>query len=69
MQIIRALLVHTFMYDEELTVFLRNESISAMRASKFHGCVPAFFRKETSVADLTKELPFGTIVLIEIDNM
>ena len=67
MKIIRAILVYTFMYDEEFTVFLRNQSITTMRTAKLYRRVSTYILWKACVADLAEELTFGTIVLIEID--
>ena len=64
-KIIRTLRIHTFMKDEMLPVFLRNESATTVRTSEFHGRKTAFIRREPRVTDFAKKLSFGTIILIE----
>ena len=65
MQIVGALRIHAFMDNEMFSVFFRNQSVAAMRTSQFYGRESAFIRRESGIADLTQELAFGTVVLVE----
>ena len=53
------------MDNEMFSVFFRNQSVAAMRTSQFYGRESAFIRRESGIADLTQELAFGTVVLVE----
>ena len=64
-KIIRALWIYVFMNDEIFPVFLRDESVAAMRTSKFDGREATFIRREMGVTDFAEKLSFGTIILIK----
>lgn len=64
-KIIRALWIYAFMNDEMFPVFLRDESVATMRASKFDGREATFIRREMGVTDFAEKLSFGTIILIK----
>ena len=53
------------MNDEIFPVFLRDESVAAMRTSKFDGREATFIRREMGVTDFAEKLSFGTIILIK----
>ena len=53
------------MKDEMFPVFLRNESVTAVRTSELQGRKTAFIRREAGVTDFAEKLPFGAIILIE----
>lgn len=53
------------MKDEMFPVFLRNESVTAVRTSELQGRKMAFIRREAGVTDFAEKLPFGAIILIE----
>ena len=65
-EIIRALWIDTFMYAEELTVFLGNEGISAVRAGKAKGCCYEFTGTEGLPADFALVLTVAAIVVIDV---
>ena len=67
-KIIRALWIYVFMNDEIFPVFLRDESVAAMRTSKFDGREATFIRREMGVTDFAEKLSFGTIILINEDG-
>ena len=66
-QVVRAFGINAFVYDEMLTIFLGNKSMSAVRASELEGCMTILFWREKCLANLALKLTFGTIVLVEID--
>lgn len=66
-QIIGALWVHTFMYDEMFPVLLWNQGVSTMWAAQLHGRETVFFRGELCVTDFAQALAFGTVIFIEED--
>ena len=53
------------MNDEIFPVFLRDESVAAMRTSKFDGREATFIRREMGVTDFAEKLSFGTKILIK----
>ena len=53
------------MNDEIFPVFLRDESVAAMRTSKFDVREATFIRREMGVTDFAEKLSFGTIILIK----
>ena len=63
-EIVRALGVYTFVYDEVLPVLLWNKSIPTVRAAEPDRGKTAFFRRESGITDLAKNLSFGTIVFV-----
>ena len=64
-EIIRTLWIDTFMYAEELTVFLGNEGISAVRAGKAKRCCNDFAGTEGLTADFALILTVTAIVVID----
>ena len=64
-KIIMAIWIYSFMNEEIFSVFLRDESVAAMRTSKFDGREATFIRREMGVTDFAEKLSFGTIILIK----
>ena len=64
-KIIRTPWIYAFMNDEMLPVFLRDESVAAVRTPEFQGREATFIRRETGVTNFAEKLTFGTIILIK----
>ena len=65
MKIVRASGIHTLMHDEVFSVLFGNQGVAAMGAAQLYRRKSAFIGREPCIADLTQELPFGTVILIE----
>ena len=65
-EIIRTLWIDSFMYAEELTVFLGIEGISAVRAGKAKRCCNDFTGTEGLTADFAQIL---TVTAIIVENV
>ena len=69
MEIIGALGVDAFVDDKVLPVFLVDEGMGAVRAAQAEGReAVAFLGRETGITDLTEELSFTAVVLVEVDG-
>lgn len=69
MEIIGALGVNAFVDDKVPPIFFMDEGMPTVGAAQAEGREPAaFIRRETGITDLTEELAFGTIVLIQEDG-
>ena len=65
-EIVRAFGIHTFVDAEEFTVFLSNEGVAAMRASKPERGGNYFAGAEGLPTDFTLILPIPAIVVIDV---
>ena len=65
MEIVRTFRIDTFVYTEKLTVFLGNQGIGTMRASKSEGSCNNFTGRECLTTDFTLVLPIATIVVVD----
>ena len=65
MQVIRAFVINTFLYNKVLAVFLGDQCIATVRTPKLKRGKPAVLWRESGRADSTEKLPFGAIVLIK----
>ena len=65
-EIVRALWIDTFMYAEELAVFLGNKGISTVRAGKADGSSNNFASAEGLTTDLALVLTITTIVVVNV---
>ena len=66
MEIVRTLGIDTFVYTEELAVFLGNQGIAAMRTGKSDGSSDHFAGRESLSADLALVLTISAIVIVDV---
>ena len=69
MEIIGALGVDAFVDNKVFAVFLMDKGMPAVRAAQAEGReTVAFLGRETGVTDLTEELSFTAVVLVEVNG-
>ena len=64
-EIVRGFGIDTLMDDKVLSVFLWNQSVPAVRTTRFYRGEATFLRGESRSADFTEKLSFGTIVFVQ----
>jgi len=67
MEIVRTFGIYTLVYDEVLTILFMDESVLTVRTTKFERRMSILNWRELGLADFTHELPFCSIVFVEID--
>ena len=65
MQIVGTFRIDTLMDNEMFSVFFGDQSVAAVRTAQLYRGKSAFIGRKPGVADLAKELAFGTVVLVE----